>query len=181
MPTCRYLRAQGADSEGCLKCNHGRGEILLSRGLVDQAKLLFEDVLRARIGHFAIPGKFVRQGVPVTRDHPSLAQSYHSLAQVALYNGDLGVAHDYATQAMDSMVRMERDNPRNYHVDDYGNCSDVGVTLAKIAMEGGNFKDAERHLKEAKTIRVDVNACGTDHPDNAKDMIASAASLILNL
>ena len=169
-----FLRAQGADSEGCLKCKHGQGEILLSRGLVDQAKMLFEDILRARTRHYTIPGKFIRQGVPMTRDHPCLAQSYHSLAQVALFNGNLTLAHDYATQAMESMRRMERDIPKNYHVDDYGNCPDIGITLAKVAIEKGDFKDAENFLKEAKAIRVDVEACGSDHPDNAKDMIASA-------
>jgi len=75
-----------------------------------------------------------RQGYELAlKFHPGLYQSYISLTQVALYQGDLNGALAYANK----LIESQPNNPQAYYV--------MGVVLA----QGGKLKEAEDYLNYA--------------------------------
>lgn len=179
-----WLRADGGgeESEGCLKALQGMAELLLLRGQAEHASIIFQRVFETRKRAYAVAMDMRVGGTTEStsyRDAPCLAQSLHALARVALFNADLDTAENYSKAAMDMMERMERDEPKQYFVDDYGNTADIRLLQARVCMEKGQFSAAETFLKNAKKIRTDVNACGEDHPDNANDWMAMARALCM--
>jgi tetratricopeptide (TPR) repeat protein len=176
-----WLRADGGgeESEGCLKALQGLGELLLMRGQVEHAQMLFQRVFAARKRCFAVPVELRTKDGAQFRDSPAIVQSLHALGRVALHGADLNVAEKYSRQAFEMMARMERDDPRQYFIDDYGNTADIRLLQAEVCIARGSFSAAETLLKASKLIRSDVNACGEEHPDNAGDWVAMARVLVV--